>query len=242
MVALIFCLLLLPATALAHQSLVLPIVFEDYPPYEYVEDGEVKGINMDLIREAFKRMDVDPFFEPRPWKRALYELENGDIMALSSGFKTEKRQEFAYFPEDGGLATETNCVVILSVSGLEVTSLEDLRGLRVGVVREYLYGEPFDTMKGLTKIEANSSHQLLQMLLNQRMDAAIGNKTVFRHLAKKMGKAGLIQYVYELGSEPLYLMFSKAHGQKSADLARDFGKAIRAMKKDGTFDAIHSKY
>lgn len=233
-----FAFMAMPALA---QESHLPIVFEDYPPYEYVEDGEVKGINMDIIREAFRRMGVTPYFEPRPWKRAVYELKSGEILALSSGFKTAKREEFAVFPSEP-LAMETNVVAALTVSGVEVNSLEDLRGLRVGVVREYSYGESFDSMRGLNKIKANSSHQMLKMLLSQRMDVAVGNKAVFKFLAKKQGMLAHIKFIHVVGNDPLYLMFSKKRGARAQRLARDFSIVVREMHKDGTFKAIQDKY
>jgi len=236
--ALLFCLSLLSGPAAAVD---LPIVFEEYPPYEYTDNGVVKGINMDLIREAFRRMDITPIFEARPWKRALFELEYGEVLALSSGFKTPKRETFAIFPSES-LSMETLVVVALSVSGVEVNSLDDLRGLKVGVIREYSYGHEFDSMQGLTKIQASSNPQLLKMLLNQRMDVVIANKAVMKHLAREMGEEASIKFVYKVTSEPLYLFFSRARGVVAEGLARDSFKAIRSMHEDGTFKAIESSY
>jgi polar amino acid transport system substrate-binding protein len=219
----------------------LPIVFEDYPPYEYVENGEVKGINMDLIREAFRRMGVTPFFEPRPWKRALYGLRHGDVLALSSGFKTEKRLKFAIFPTEP-LAMETNVVAALSVSGVVVEKLEDLQDLRIGVVRDYAYGRAFDSLTGLHKIMANSSQQMVEMLLAQRMDVCIGNKVVIRHVAQKLGKAAHIRFLYVLGNDPLYLMFSRQRASETQELADEFSQTLHEMRKDGTFERIQGNY
>lgn len=219
----------------------LPIVFEDYPPYEFVEDGEVRGINMDLIREAFKRMGITPYFEPRPWKRAIFQLKSGEILALSSGFKTEERMKFAVFP-NGPLGMETNMIIARADRDITVNSLDDIQRIRLGVVREYAYGEPFDSIRGLHKIKAQSSHQLLRMLLEGRVDAVIGNKAVFGYIAKRKGAFDQIKFVYEVSSEPLYLMFSRARGPRATNLARDFGNAIQEMIKDGTFDTIQARY
>lgn len=229
------------ATPVRGADKLLPIVFEDYPPYEYVEDYQVKGINIDIIREAFSRMGLAPIFEPRPWKRAILQLKQGEILALSSGFKTEEREQFVFYPSEP-LAMETNVVTVPAVSGIVVKTLDDLRPLRIGVVKSYVYGEPFDSMTGLNKIEASSSHQLIDMLLEQRVDAAIGNKAVFRHIAMGKGKQAHIRFIHEIATEPLYLMFSRAHGQEAEDLARRFGEMVREMRRDGTFRAIQSRY
>jgi len=240
LITLAACAFLLPSTVRAEEPR-LPIVFEEYPPYEYIEDGVVKGMNMDIIREAFKRMGINPTFEPRPWKRALFELKAGEILALSSGFKTKEREHFAVYP-DAPLGTETNVIITTVDRNFEIRALDDLKGLNLGVVREYVYGEPFESIHGLTKIKAQSSEQLLLMVLNGRMDVAIGNKAVFRYLAKQMHAENRIKIIYEVGSEPLYLMFSKQRGAKAEALARDFGAAVNGMVKDGTFKRIVDSY
>lgn len=231
---------LLPFSAQADEDH-LPIVFEDYPPYEYVEEGEVRGINLDLIREAFKRIGIKPFFEPRPWKRALFQLRTGEILALSSGFRTREREEFAVF-SDTPLAMETNVIAVRSNSGITIDSLEQIKGRKLGVVREYIYGEPLDSIKEIEKIEARGSEQLLKMLLNGRVDLVVGNKAVFSHLAKKYGRRSEIEFVYEVGSAPLYLMFSRARGEEAAKLAGSVGIALESMKEDGTFQDILDRY
>jgi len=239
------CLVVLPllfsSVFASAQENLLPIVYEDYPPYEYRENGKDKGMNLDLISEAFRRMGKTPLFEPRPWKRALFELKNGDILALSSGFRTPRREKIIFFPDEP-LAMETNVVVVPADSELTVTCLADLQGLRVGIVRDYIYGHGIDEMKGFHRIEANSSHQLVRMLANRRMDAAVGNKAVLRHIAKKNGMLEHIRFTYEIGCDPLYLMFSRSRGEEAKILARDFGVAIREMHQDGTFKAIIDRY
>lgn len=225
----------LPAEPLAEGTVV--IHFEDYPPYEYTENGRVKGVNVALMREAFRRMDVDPVFIPMPWKRAVYEVRNGGILALASGFKTPDREVFAYFPSEP-LAEEEVVVVAPTVSGVSISSLADLSGLTVGVVREYAYGEEFDSLRGLNKVEAASNPQLLKMLMSQRMDVAVMNRRVALALANDMNIKGHISFVYSVNREPLYLFFSRKRGDKAKDLARRFGDAIRSMREDGTFAAI----
>lgn len=233
--------LLALASVVHAQKETVEIHFEDYPPYEYMEDGEVKGVNMDLMKEAFKRMNVEPSFKPMPWKRAVYELQDGGILALASGFKTPEREAFSFFPAEP-LAMEDVVVVAHAVSGVEVNSLEDLRGLTVGVVREYAYGHDFDSMFALNKVEAPSNPQLLKMLLSQRMDVAIMNKAVARFLAKKMGKLAHIKFIYAVNSEPLYLLFSRARGFEASQMAKEFSNTLKGMRKDGTYEVIQERY
>lgn len=228
---------LLPSRGLAEETLV--VHFEEYPPYEFIEKGGVKGVNVALMREAFRRMGVTPSFVPMPWKRAVYELKNGNIFALASGFKTPEREVFAYYPSES-LAMEEVVVVVPTVSGVTISSISDLYGLSVGVVREYAYGKDFDSRRGLKKIEAASNPQLLKMLMSQRMDVAIMNKRVANALAQKMNITGHIRFAYSMNKEPLYLLFSRKRGDKARKLAQRFDAALKSMREDGSYADIEA--
>lgn len=217
------------------------VVFEDYPPYEYQENGVAKGRNIELIREAFRRMGLVPEFEPRPWKRGIYELKTGEILALASGFKNAEREEFAYFPSEP-LFKEEVMVVTRKGSGLKVSSLEDLRPLSIGTVRSYVYGKEFDSMTGLNISPSRSNTQLLNRLFENRLDVIIANKAVVSHIAKKTNRLYDIDFLYEITSEPLYLFFSKAWGERARLLSEKFGEAIKSMKRDGTYSRIESHF
>lgn len=39
------------------------VVFENWPPYQFEEDGKVVGIDTEVLVEAFRRMDVTPLFQ-----------------------------------------------------------------------------------------------------------------------------------------------------------------------------------
>jgi len=217
------------------------VLIEEFPPYEYVEDGQFKGVNIELTKEAFKRMGLEPRFGTRPWKRALLELEKGETMAVLSGFRLPSREAFAIFPSQH-LAMETDVVIAHADSSVEIDSLEDLRGLTVGVVLGYTYGHELDSMKGLRKIETGSNPQLLGMLLKKRMDVILASRSVMEHLARKAGKLSEIRIVHEFCNEPLYLFFSRARGKEAEKLSHDFDKAVQSMHEDGIFQAIVDKY
>lgn len=52
----------------------LSAVTLDYAPYEYLKEGEAKGIAVDIIKEAANRIDgVEVSFEFLPWSRELHQ-------------------------------------------------------------------------------------------------------------------------------------------------------------------------
>lgn len=57
---------------------------DDYPPYSYLERGELKGVYINLLRRAGDqlKLDYDVKIIPMPWKRALLTVKNGDVIAV----------------------------------------------------------------------------------------------------------------------------------------------------------------
>ncbi|CAH9053854.1 hypothetical protein PSECIP111951_02392 [Pseudoalteromonas holothuriae] len=74
------------------------LVDESYPPYTYVNNGELAGVYVDLVRQAIKLIDDKYIVElhPVPWKRGLAALENGDSFALMPPYKHIKRRPFIW--------------------------------------------------------------------------------------------------------------------------------------------------
>lgn len=71
---------------------------DSYPPYSYKENGEAKGIYVDILKTAFSRMDGYTItIEPVPWKRGLEYIETGRGFAIFPPYyHPEKRPWMAY--------------------------------------------------------------------------------------------------------------------------------------------------
>lgn len=230
--------LVLPGGALAQKT--VTVVFENYPPYEFMEQETAKGINVAIIREAFRRMNVTPVFKTMPWKRGLHELKNGTVAALASGFKSRGRESFAIFPRHH-LSIEINAIFTRTNDTLEVKSMRDLDGKIVGVVREYLYGREFDNYTGILKDPVNANPLLVMKLIDRRVDAIAGNLRVITTLAEQLEMGHLIRPVYHFSKVPLHIFFSKIRGRETEELARSFDVAMESMQADGTLARLRSR-
>lgn len=232
------CMAAFPAVSCAENTSNFTIVFEEYPPYEYMENGEAHGYNVDIIREAFSRMGIFPRFEAMSWKRGLFELKNGSILALSCGFKNPEREQFAMFPRNY-LHLETNAVFVRKDND-SIKSLEDLKYRTVGAVEGYTYGPDFDHLPGVRFDKVSSNPLLVRMLAENRVDAIAGNVRVIHYLSHHFDVQDKIRPVFEISRAPLYLMFSRMLGKKSSYLVQRFDQAMDAMKADGTLERMRS--
>lgn len=216
------------------------IAFDDYPPYHYWVGVMPRGLNIELLDEAFRRMGQKHRYERRTWKRSLYGLKHGEITALCAGFRTREREKFAIYPHQY-LSLETNWVIGRKGSGVKVGSLKDLHRLTVGVVGGYHYDREFDAMQGLDKQESTTDELLLRKLVNNRVDVMVGNGLVMRYLAGRVEVDDRLEYLLKLESTPLYLILSRAR-PGAATLAEAVSKALASMHADGSYQEILGRY
>jgi len=67
---------------LEDEGLTLHVRTSSWKPYMYEENGEHKGIAVDLLNLVMTRLDVNYDFELVPWSRSLKLAEVGDADAL----------------------------------------------------------------------------------------------------------------------------------------------------------------
>ncbi len=200
--------------------------FEAYSPYEYVENGVAKGPDVEAIREACKKSGIDPEFKEMPWAQALLQVEKGTVDAIFSLFKNAEREAFLYFPTKK-LSSETNVIIVKKGSTKKATKIADMSGWLVGVTKEYSYGDVFDSSNVFKRDEALDGDILLKKLEAGRMDAAIINELVWQTLEKKLGLTGKFEKLFTVSSEPMYVGFSKAKGDKAKKWAADFSANLK---------------
>lgn len=215
------------------------IAFDNYPPYHYWVDGEPAGLNVDITKCLCKRIGETPQFVRLPWSRSLHSLKTGAVMGMLAAFKTEERQQFSYYPELP-LTEEVAVVAVRADSEISISSLDDLKDYTVGVVKNYSYGEDFDSCTKLTKVVAPNDERLVSLLLNNRVDIALGNDQVFNDIVTRRFQEGRIKYIHTLTQEPLYILLSKAHGERARQLSKKIGDALLQMYKSGDLNDLNS--
>ena len=57
---------LIPVIAHADRP-TMTVVTSIYPPYQYLDNGEVKGTHTETLRQVLTRMGYDPVFRLVPW-------------------------------------------------------------------------------------------------------------------------------------------------------------------------------
>lgn len=161
---------------------------ESFPPMGFRnEKGEIVGFDVDLAREAAKRMGVEVVFQPIDWKAKELELNGKKIDAIWNGFTiTEDRKKAMSFTRP---YLKNRQVIIVSGSSA-IAGKAGLAGKRVGTQEssagfEVVEADPAlkaslksfntypDFVAALTDIKAG------------RIDAVIGDEILARYYAGK---------------------------------------------------------
>jgi len=226
----------------------LLFIAEEYHPYEYEENGEYKGTDVDIIKAVCQRLGITPKFEFKPWVRAMAEIKVGKADAIFSLFHTPERKSFLYYPSEP-LSQEQNIFVVHKKSDKQASRIEDMKGWRIGMVAGNLYGKPFDTSDDIIRKVSYKNELLIRQLhAKNRLDAIVVNELLFDVLVKKLTDQGQLvdpqfrKLDYRLDVDFLYVGFAKAKGEKSQHLAKQFSKVLKEMREEGKIAEIMSHY
>jgi polar amino acid transport system substrate-binding protein len=225
---------------------------DDYAPYSYVEDGQFKGIYVNILHEAARRMASDYAIElqPIPWKRGLAELESGRSFALfPPGLKSER----TYIrPYSVSLYRET-VVLFCSdkiMSRPHAKFPDDYVGLTIGVNLGFLLSDRLiqASKQGMVTLDAAKGNETnLKKLARERIDCYASDRTAARFSLKRihsgLGADFVLQEAVELSGEDTFIAYSSRNNPVyKTDFVGKMNATIEAMKKDGEIKKIESDY
>ena len=76
------------------------VVYEGWAPFEYEENGQSKGIDIDIANVIFTKLGITPKYQDLPWKRAEKVVQDGKADAVLSTSKKPEREVFLIYPEE----------------------------------------------------------------------------------------------------------------------------------------------
>lgn len=171
-----------------------PIIVEiladdDYPPYSYVENGETKGIYVDLVNEAAKLLA--PEYEVNiialPWKRALKQIENGEKFAILPPYHHTELRPYI-FPYSVAMAQED--VVVYCRKGIDfnkvfIDSIRLPEPLLLGINSGYiLLNDKYNKAvknNNIMVVENKSTDANVVKLTKGRIDCYINDRLSIEH-------------------------------------------------------------
>jgi polar amino acid transport system substrate-binding protein len=174
---LLFALLLSVPLLAAAQPFMVYGAHDGYPKY-YEEDGQAKGIVVEITRHCLDEMQLPYQIRLLPWMRAytLAERGGGGVIGLS---RSQEREALFDFSEP--IFTERIVVLVKQGREFSYQGIEDLRDRLVGTSIGASYGTAFDQAVAdgsLTIVGFNDVRNGLAMLQRERIDAILLGSSV----------------------------------------------------------------
>jgi len=224
-----------------------PLTFgtvEELPPYSFIKNNKLVGIDIDIAQEIFKRWGKEITIKGFPWARLKLELEVGELDGIVALYLEESHSLARVLDTSIPMYRSKVKIFSLSNKNLKVTSLSDLNGRAVGIIRGYEYGfEEIDKSQNFRKNEVAIDKQLVGMLHLGRIDVAIIEELPFLNYARELGLKGQFKSVYTLSEWPIRMGFSNRQlGAESYKMAKEVSEIIKQMEKEGTIQKIKNRY
>ncbi len=214
-------------------------------PIAYYQNGRATGLLVDILQEAFDRMGQKVEFKLMPWPRCLAEARSGNVDAVGAMYRTPDREETFAFADEPALI-QTESLFVRKGSPIHFDgNLATLAGKKAGTVYKTSYGPKLDKAlaAGLfahTEPQRNMM-DLVKMLVHGRIDVLPGDRDRIIGAADQLGlRAEIVELKPQIETVPGYIGFTRIHDMSA--LVQSLEQALRAMKKDGAYDAILAKY
>ncbi|WP_417662034.1 substrate-binding periplasmic protein [Pseudomonas sp.] len=223
-------------------SLTLKVMTDVWPPFRMLDaNGELHGLDIDLLHEIEQRSGYQLVVERAPWARGLAALKSGRADMMIGLAKTPAREQHINYLEPAYYACAPRVYVAPETAPL-LTSYQQFADLRIGYVLDSAYFEPFDSDKTLKKVAVPSESQLLGMLVRGRIQAFVGTDCQVDYELRNPKRAKRIaKAAYQPDSYTgLYLGFSR-EGDHAAAI-KHISEVLRQLRADGWIERRAEHY
>ncbi len=207
----------------------------EFPPFEYIEQGEIVGFDIDLMNEISKIINKEVKYQHMAFDGLLMAMQTGKIDIIVSGMTaTEERRKNVLFSDP--YFTSKQAVIVQENSN--ITNFSQLEGKKIGVVLGFT-GDTAVTAEYTGKAEIlrfDAAPQLVLALTSNKVDAlVIDYEPAKEYIANNKG--------LKLLDTPLAVEeYSIALPKDKEQLLNDINKAIATLKSNGVYDNLYKKY
>ncbi len=184
---------------------------QEFPPFHYEENGQLKGIGVDILVLMFKVLDSKLTREDIkivPWARAYHTVINEPNTCLFTVVRSPKRKKL--FKWIGPLSPTVAAIIAKKERNITINSVEDLKKYRIGVTRNAFDHSELKKKGIIDNLEPVTDSSLNIKKLNKgRIELASFEENVAKWQFKKQGlNPDDFETVYILAEGKLFYAFN----------------------------------
>lgn len=216
---------------------------DTFAPMGFKDDkGEIVGFDVDLAKEAFKRVGLEVKFQPIDWSMKETELNSGNIDLIWNGYTiTEERKEKVAFTKP----YLENRQLIITLSNSNIKTKADLKDKKVAAQNgsssvDAVNKEPevLNSFNNGELIVFETNNEAFMDLESGRIDAIVADEILARYYMSQRGNDKYAVLEEDFGKEEYGVGLRKDDTQ----LLDNLEKALDEMRKDGAAAEISKKW
>ncbi len=216
---------------------------DTFVPMGFKDDkGELTGFDVELAKEAFKKIGIEVRFQPIDWSMKETELNSGNIDLIWNGYSiTKERKEKVAFSK----AYLGNRQVIITLANSSIKSKKDLKDKKVAAqngssAMDAISKEPevLKAFQGGKVVLFDTNNEAFMDLEAKRVDAVVADEILARYYIKQRGEDKYKVLEEDFGKEEYGIGMRK----EDKELVNKINKALEDMLKDGTSEKISKKW
>ena len=205
----------------------------EFPPFEFVaSDGGFDGIDISIGEEIAKDMKAELEVSNMDFNSVIPAVQAGKAdFGIAAMTVTDDRLENVDFSEPYWVAVQT---ILVNKDNSDITSVETLKGKKVGVVTGYTGDLTLSEIEGINLSRYQNGIDAVQDLKNGKIDAAvIDSPTAESFMAKNAELKGITDdSVFETEE------YAVAVKKGNKDLLNKINSTIKNLKESGKISEI----
>jgi len=210
----------------------LTIITEEFPPFNYTEDGKLTGVTTQVVQEIARRLQITSDIQVLPWARGYKRLQTEPNVVLFTTARTEERESLFYWV--GPIYVFRLGFYARKNDAHRIDSLEAAKHVRAIATYKDDFREQILKSLGFNNLDSSNSPQSnIRKLVSGRVDLWFFDNIGAPKVAREAGiDPNEIEEVFTYQQHYSYIAISK---QTSPTIVRQWQATLDEMKSDGTF-------
>lgn len=211
----------------------------EFPPFEYLDKGEVVGFDADIIAAVAKEAGIEIEMKNIGWDSIFPALGNGEIDLGASGITITDDRLQTY---DFSIPYFESTHMVVFKEGLEIESAKDIIGKKIGVqtgstgqiAAEKIVGENDSSISKYENMAVG-----FMALQNGDVDVVVTDNFVIDEYLKNNEDSDFVAIEDPENFEAEYYGYMFA---KDSELVETFNEALKTIMENGTYEEIFKKW
>ena len=218
------------------QNQELKLASDIWPPFTNTE--KEKAVALDLVKIALHRIDVETKYSIVGFNDVMAGVEKGTYDGSAALWENKEREKTLIFSEP----YLQNQLVLVALKGADVTieNVAELAGKKIGIVKDYEYGDRLLKAPGLELIFSESDQNNLEKLFDKKIDYMLVDNLLIQYLLKyQLNDVNelLSISVVPFKTKTLHFALNK-NVDNAQEIIDKFNEKIKIMIKDGTYNKV----